>query len=661
MKLVDLSATNFMPYKGKMDIAFPTDPDRNVMLVFGDNMRGKTSLLNALRWAFYGEALGRHSREIPLQDLVNKEAALEGDWTMEARVSFEADGHLYELRRRATKRPLVARPSRPEDFEVVRALQKDGMVVGDHLFDAEINRIAPQQVSRFFLFDGELLQEYESLLIEGSEQGRKIKEAIEQVLGVPTLIHGREEAQTLLKAAQKQQSKDLEKVAGLEKQAENQVRLQVQRDSFEADLEALSAHLNKTRSERADLEDFIEKTDAIHQAKQRLTIQLARQKEIAERQADLTTERLALIKDAWRELLRPQLALKYEHLQDSHQQLTEEVIQRSRAEGRIDQLRESLESALCPACGQTLHQAQREKAGLELGTLEAQLRGMSVDMNAMQKVSAEIRDLNRLLRAGPADRLIGIDRELSRLSVDLTKVDNEIEKSRNEIQGHDSAEIARKRALRDGLLKDEGRIEKDIKDALGKLDRAQKDLAMIARALENIPAARAEKSSQMVRVCGALERLFARSIDRLREDLKRQVENCASAAFKQLTTQSHYSGLRINSNYGLTILDERGHEVVVRSAGAEQIVALSLIDGLARAGRAAGPVVMDTPFGRLDPKHRANILRYLPSNTSQLVLLVHEGEVRKHEDLDPIASRIGCVYEIKEVNPRHSRVEKVVS
>ena len=79
MILHTLSSSNFMPYKGKMSIAFPTNKDQNVMLVYGDNMRGKTSLLNALRWVFYGKAVGRHSREIPLFELMNKDAALEGD------------------------------------------------------------------------------------------------------------------------------------------------------------------------------------------------------------------------------------------------------------------------------------------------------------------------------------------------------------------------------------------------------------------------------------------------------------------------------------------------------------------------------------------------------------------------------------------------------
>ena len=661
MKLISLSASNFMPYKGKFEIAFPADPDRNVMLVFGDNMRGKTSLLNALRWVFYGKALGRHSREIPLHELLNKDAALEGDWQVDACIVFEADGQRFELRRRATKRVLVSKPTRPEDYDVVRHLKKDGMVVPDHLIDGEINRIAPEQVSRFFLFDGELLQEYESLLVEGSEQGRKIKDAIEQVLGVPTLIHGRDEAQTLLKGAQKQQSKDLEKVAGLEKQTERQVNLQVQRESFEKDLQLLSDMQKKTRSDRADLDDFIDQTEAIHEAKAQLTTKIDRRNEIIGRQDSLVQERLALLKDAWRELLRPQLTLKLEQLNESHSGLTAQVISRSRVETRIDQLKQSLETKMCPSCGQEVHPEQREKAGAELGTLEAQIRTMTVDAEAMLRVSAEIRDLNRLLRAGPASRLADVDRELARMSVDLTKTENEIEKLSDQIQGQDTAEIARKRALRDGLLKEEGRLDRDIKDAQAKLDNSKRELAMIAKALENIPAARGAKSTQMVSVYGHLDRLFSSSIDRLRDDLKRRVETLATEAFKRLTTQAQYSGLQINANYGLMILDERQQEVTVRSAGAEQIVALSLIDGLARAGRAAGPVVMDTPFGRLDPKHRANILSYLPSTSSQLVLLVHEGEVRKQGDLDHIASRIGCVYEIKEVSPRHSSIEVVKS
>lgn len=659
MKLIKLTTTNFMPYKGKMTLSFPFEANRNVMLVYGDNMRGKTSLLIALRWAFYGKALGRHSRELPLQDLVNREAALEGDWSIGSCIIFEAGGHVYEYRRLATKRNLISKPSRSEDFDVVRALKRDDIVLSDHLVDAEINRYAPEQTSRFFLFDGELLQEYESLLIDGSDQGRKIKESIEQALGVPTLIRGREDAQALLKEAQKKQSQELEKISGMEKHIDHQKSLQSKIETVEKDVVDLDGQLKSRRADRAKIDDFIEATEQIHIAKERLTANQDNLAKNSYRQKDIERERLALIRDAWKDLIRPQIELKRNQLMEENNQLSDNMIQRAKVIAKIEQLKKSVDNAVCQSCGQSLHQHQRDNAGKELGELEVALLGITIDENSRNQISAEIRDLNRLLKPGPTSQIAMGDREISRLKVEQTKLDYEIEQLHDQIKGQDTAEISRNRALRDGLLKEEGRIEQNIRANKTEMDKATKDLTMISRALENMPNARGAKSSQNVKIAGDLERIYGRSIDRLREDLKTRVEKFASDAFKSMTTQSKYSGLKINNNYGLVILDEHGHEVTIRSEAAEQIVALSLIDGLSRAGRSAGPIVMDTPFGRLDPKHRANILKYLPTTTHQLILFVHEGEINQDRDLDQIASRVGCVYQISEVNARHSTIKKV--
>src|SRR3984885_13100712 len=154
MKLHKLTCYNFLPYKGRVVIAFPTDDSRNVMIVFGDNMRGKTSLLNALRWGFYGRAVGRHSRPIQLQEIVNKDATLEDDWRLEVFKQFDANGHQYDLRRSASRRAHVATPSRPEDFQVPGRLSRHGVQMIGYQIESEIDHIAPEQISRFFLFDG---------------------------------------------------------------------------------------------------------------------------------------------------------------------------------------------------------------------------------------------------------------------------------------------------------------------------------------------------------------------------------------------------------------------------------------------------------------------------------------------------------------------------
>ncbi|MEW6344922.1 MAG: AAA family ATPase [Pseudomonadota bacterium] len=661
MKLISLTVENFMPYKGEVTLAFPQDPTRNVMVVFGDNMRGKTSLLNALRWVFYGKALGRHLREVPLHELLNKEAALEGCWTMDVSVQFEAEGHLYDLRRRATKRNIVAQATRPEDFEVLVALKKDGIPIAGNLVDAEINRFAPEQVSRFFLFDGELLQEYETLLIEGSEQGKLIKDAIEQVLGVPTLIHGRDEATTLLRSATKQQTKDLAHVAGLESQAQRQASWQTKLESFEDDYGRLKIKLAKTVEERAALDDELERMAQVYTAKLRIDALADREQNIQQEQKSLAAERLVQLREAWRDLLRPKLTVKQTFLFEAQSKITGAMDERSKLELRAADLRTFLSTASCPTCGQPLHDDRRVKAGTELGEIEATLRTTTIDRTGLTQVSAEIQEISRLLKPGAGSRIGDIDAQMRKLGVELTKVENEAEKLREEIKGYDTADIARKRAYRDGLVREEGQLGRDIAASQASIDDAKKELGVIAKALQNLPQARASRSTALAKMYAAIEKVFGESIERLRDDLRRHVEARATDSFKSLTTQKAYQGLEINRNYGLTILDERGARVTVRSAGAEQIVALSLIDGLARTGRAAGPVVMDTPFGRLDLRHRDNILRYLPTTTSQLILLVHDGEIRRETDLLPIAERIGAAYQINEVNPRHSVIEKVIS
>lgn len=659
MKLTSISFENFMPYKGKTTIDFPQDEARNVMVVFGDNMRGKTSFLNALRWAFYGKAYGRHLREIPLQDILNREAASEGDWVIECNVKFEADGHKYDLRRRAVKRDIVAEPSRPEDFEVKVGLQKDGSSLSGYLIEAEVNRYVPEQVSRFFLFDGELLQEYENLLIEGSEQGRHIKEAIEQVLGVPTLINGRTEAQTLLKQYQKLQSKDMAQIQGLERQIQRQAELFTKQSSYEADVENLRELAKKTRAEREQLDDELEKVDSVHDAKIKIDGLVANQQKIIARIDEAEVERLGLIKDAWKDLLEPRLRVKRDELFASYERVGDEVKVKHGLIAKLETLEKIVSGAECPVCHSKPESGIRENAQREFDSIKSKLNEINVDPVIQSEIAAQIKEIDKLIGRGVSQSIASLDAEISRIGVDLTKTENEIEKLRHQIEGYDTAAISKKRALRDSLIRQEGITEVNIQEILRKLDEVRKDILMISKALEANAGSTGSRSTNLVKTCTALEEIFNTSIERLRDRLKMRVAEKATEAFHQLSTQSLYKNLEINENYGLNIIDDTNSKVNVRSAGAEQIVALSLIDGLARTGRSVGPVVMDTPFGRLDMKHRDRILRYLPNTTSQLVLLVHDGEINRSFDLQPIADRIGAEYEIKEINPRYSKIERI--
>ncbi len=81
------------------------------------------------------------------------------------------------------------------------------------------------------------------------------------------------------------------------------------------------------------------------------------------------------------------------------------------------------------------------------------------------------------------------------------------------------------------------------------------------------------------------------------------VEKDATNLFKRLISEPDYAGLNINESYGLTIMHKDKQAIPVRSAGAEHIVALSLMGALQKNAPLRGPIIMDSPFGRLDEIH----------------------------------------------------------
>jgi DNA sulfur modification protein DndD len=96
----------------------------------------------------------------------------------------------------------------------------------------------------------------------------------------------------------------------------------------------------------------------------------------------------------------------------------------------------------------------------------------------------------------------------------------------------------------------------------------------------------------------------------------------------------------------LTGLDNRPLEANALSAGERQLLAVALLWGLARASGQPLPVVIDTPLGRLDKSHRANLLeKYFPKASHQVVLLSTDTEIDQ-DAYARIAPYVGHAYRL---------------
>jgi DNA sulfur modification protein DndD len=128
--------------------------------------------------------------------------------------------------------------------------------------------------------------------------------------------------------------------------------------------------------------------------------------------------------------------------------------------------------------------------------------------------------------------------------------------------------------------------------------------------------------------------------------MKKRVEENATKVFSSLRTENVVSGLKINENYGLRLMDSKGQVFDHRGAGVEQIVALSLILGLARSAARPNALVLDTPFARLDVNHRDNILKFIPNESKQVILLIQSAEEISKKVEDDFMRKVAREYTI---------------
>jgi DNA sulfur modification protein DndD len=658
MKLQKLIIQNFMPYKGEQKIEFPQHETQNVMLLFGDNMRGKTSFLNSIRWGFYGSAVGRHLRTIPRVNLVNIDAASEGDWQMSITLKFSHNEKQYELRRHINKKGHVSEPRSDSDFEENVGLRVDGEVLTADKIINEVNQVVPEEISRFFLFDGELLQEYENLLIEENEQGEKIKEHIEQALGVPALIHGRDELKTLLKTARNLQAKDAKKDKELQQYAEQQRQLEIQLTSFEKDqLDSLDQK-NDIQNQMDVIDDGLKNTEAVQRKKLELEGLAGEQKVTQQSLDSMQDEQRVLLNSVWKDVLYNSVNPILEGFRSQRDGIQTAISRKAILEDKIKVLRRTLDDPTCPTCSQDIPTTEMTSIKGSIEQLLAESELSSVNVEDMTAINRKIDQLSKIQSQGEGARIIELANKQRQSEVQLIKIETKLDEIEEEIRDYDTDQIMRQREKRGQLAILLSRVESGLSDIKQEIDNNQNKQDHIATLISKSAGAQGKLSSRRVNVCQELEQVFSEGINQLRDLLREEVQQYASEAFAELTTEKTYSGLEINRNYGLSIIDHEGRTLKERSAGAEQVVALSLIDGLNRTARKAGPIVMDTPLGRLDPKHRSNVLRYLPKMAEQVVLLVHEGEIDPGRDLSNFAERIGARYKIERVSATESRIVK---
>lgn len=644
--LHSLEIEGFGPFADRQTITFPHEP--GVTVIYGANMRGKTSLLNAIRYAFFGSVLGRGSRTRDLHRISNRDRAVDGVYGFSVGLRFGFGPDEYELTRTCQPKDRNSPPSSDEDYEEILILRQDDKVLGPNEKRDVLAHVLPEQVARFFLFDGESLQEYEELLHDESDAGRKISEAIEKILGVPILKRARAHLGALLDDAERAAARNAAKTKETEDIGKALQQASEQKAAHIKEIQESEHILQELYEDKRRAEDYL-------RTKERYASILGERDRTKERLIEISesleeTESLLqrTMQKGWRTLLGGPVAEARKSLQLEATGDLAPLIARIR--------RRAVDEGQCPVCERSVGPEHRDRLAETLeveGDDGSDFSAISPNLNRLAQLGAFKETDVREVATDLFEKALKARIERAHLKENISDLETEL----------GDADVERLRSLGVSLsdvMKKIVAYEDAVNEAKEKVEEIAANIQRLTAKLEGAGSSDLKRSQERANLLQKALTVFDTAIERYKADLRDRVERTATEHFLRMTTEKEdYERLLINPSYGLSIVHRYGGTEHDRSAGAEHVVALGLMGALQNNAPLRGPIVMDSPFGRLDEGHTDNVVRALPKMAHQVVLLIHEGELDRQRVRELLPSALKKEYELKRQSARRTRIDHV--
>lgn len=662
LEFTSITLKNFGPYKGTQRIELP---NRNGVIIFwGDNGRGKTTLLNAFRFALFGTIQRRNRALNTLMSMENTEARNSGEYGFSIVLEMRSGNDAFMLTREYVSRDGISIPQSEADYIKRHFLKKNGSLLSNEDADHELSMLLPEHVSRFFLFDGELLQEYEELLIDDTTTGERIKSAIERILGVPVLINGRQDIDSIRSQLVRQKSKAVRNDDQTTQYSNELDSVEAGISEHKTQIRALDQELKEQYAAQVNIENQMHSTEQLREWQMEMD---SLKREIERNNDALASQQIemrATMRDAWRGVLKSRIE---EHLTDlMERKAILEVKHRKKAiaEQALEDIRKAIDEHVCPVCDQSIQGIAFERLSQRLsdGLIDEGLN--AEETIELEDISEKANKLSRLVKESSRSRVRGIEQQISSLGIALDSNSAKLRDVQQRLAQFSSGDVDE---LRD-LPKKYTRVVQKISN-LNDAKRAETEKLNEKNASRDKIMAQISKlesgsdlrdASLKLELCEQLYQLFDEGIGKYRDALKGKVESVATELFTSITGDADYVALKINDNYGLNIVHRSGSLVPGRSSGYEHIVALSLIGALHKNSPLGGPIIMDSPFGRLDKTHKSKLTATLPNMADQIILFTYNGEIDRTVAINNLNVNLQREYTLERISSMHTNIKQGV-
>lgn len=613
---------NWLVYQEE-DIKFSDFRDGQNLFVFnGMNGFGKTSLLKALQYVFHGD----FSRDDAYRHW-NDNAKKTSEGEMIVSLEFSYDDRMCKL----TRRGEFASWGNTFKYTPLPAeLIIDGNNQEAQVKDV-IEQIIPKECQQFIFFDGAEITRYAQRQHESG-----VREAIEQILGIPAVRNLRDDLEKLVEEIEDEQ-------AEIVRQSGEQLNLLEQKQECEDLIKEYEETKNDIQERYRSIQSMLGKLQ-----KEEIEIQalesdtkLLREKE--ERVADYEDQRGEIDDQIQKLLIDAPLFMMRQTLS---QIVAEEEAKQSVSIKRIPTterkriIEEILDEGVC-ICGR---ETDEEITHL-LESMLAKFETASSNNNSNLSRS-EINTLTRVIdnvtsNATNGEKLLGMR---ATIGTKIVELETDIGELKTKLEGHENASISDLYRHRNGLEQQRDDARDELRTYQENIDLKQKQLNEIQKDLDLITVSDSAGEGIMKTLIKArsLYKAVSQYVDELIELKRLEIQNLASEIMLAITNKpDEYAGIHVKEDYTLQVY--RHDESIVDnerlSAGEKEVLAYSFITALNLSSSNPAPFVMDTPFGHLDSGHRQGLLDSLPRLGVQVFLLATDRDL-PYEERDRIQGSI---------------------
>lgn len=620
---------NFRQFYGEQEIVFSVDRAKNVTLIHAENGVGKTTLLNALIWCFYKDLTTRFENP---EKIVSNQSVEEDDFEASVEVYFEHDGHDYLVSRKINEKFST------EDFDAFLINKGNHEKLSSPTVFVE--SVIPREMSKYFFFDGEYAETFSS-----KKNKSVVRSAVESMLGCNTAVQAVGDLESIRKLLEKE-------IAALTKNKQSEAfqkqidKLEGLTNTEEADIIVLELNLEVAETAQKEILDKLRNSEGAKEIQQKRE-RLEKLKEKAEaKKRKIEATRIKWIDQFSTGLLSMKVS-----------EACSKIIKDANIKGQIPSkiaetfVNDILQDGVC-ICDRHFEAGSKEEVSIKTLLAEAGTAVMSdrlMDIRKRMGILEKSRDV-------AIHEFQDVSVQLESQNAEIDDFEAQIKECSAQLQDSNVREVSeremayeRKREEINELTDKKARLQKGCEDREGAIQEFK-----IKRDRLLAHDERAKGLQKKVKLLDATIARLKAELGKYREESRKIIIGKVNKILQETARRNYFAD--IDESFNLDMFYGQTKSPVAKSSGENQLLSLSFIASLVsfaadrreeakqllKPGTMA-PLMLDSPFGQLDPSYRQSTAKFLPTLAGQVVLLVSKTQ-GDDDVIEALGDKIGSEY-----------------